>query len=45
MGAYAQLAVSANDNKSTNAEGRTVVIENARPTPSPSSISAFPRPK
>ena len=31
MGTSAQLAVSANDNKSTNSEGRTVVIENAPP--------------
>ena len=31
MGANAQLAVSANDNKSANSEGRTVVIENAPP--------------
>src|SRR3989304_1440945 len=31
LGAMAQLAVSANDNKVTNAEGRTVVVENAPP--------------
>ncbi len=31
MGAGAQLAVSANDSKSANSEGRTVIIENAPP--------------
>ena len=41
--AAAQLAVSANDNKSANSEGRTVVVENAPPdTVTIINLSVFP---
>jgi len=41
--AAAQLAVSANDNKSANSEGRTVVVENAPPdTITIINLSVFP---
>ncbi|HTS39847.1 MAG TPA: YncE family protein [Xanthobacteraceae bacterium] len=41
--AAAQLAVSANDNKSANSEGRTIVVENAPPdTVTIINLSVFP---